>query len=42
MEALVFQKDTLALVKTAQDFKSPLGIIEKVVKSNKNRKKEYV
>ena len=34
-----FPKDTLALVKTAQDFKSPLGIIEKVVKSNKNRKK---
>ena len=34
-----FPKDTLALVKTAQDFKSRLGIIEKVVKSNKNRKK---
>ena len=34
-----FPKDTLALVKTAQDFKSPLGIIEHVVESNKKRKR---
>ncbi|MFL2661607.1 MAG: UDP-glucose dehydrogenase family protein [Alphaproteobacteria bacterium] len=34
-----FPKDTLALVKTAQDFKSPLKLIEHVVESNKNRKK---
>ena len=34
-----FPKDTLALVKTAQDKKSPLSLIEHVVKSNKNRKK---
>ena len=34
-----FPKDTLALVKTAQDFKSPLGLVEQVVKSNLNRKK---
>jgi len=34
-----FPKDTLALVKTAQDFNSPLGLIEHVVESNNNRKK---
>jgi UDPglucose 6-dehydrogenase len=34
-----FPKDTLALVKTAQDYKCPLTIIEHVVKSNKMRKK---
>ena len=34
-----FPKDTLALVKTAQDKKSPVGLIEKVVTSNNQRKK---
>ena len=34
-----FPKDTLALVKTAQDSGSPLKLVEHVVKSNKNRKK---
>ena len=34
-----FPKDTLALVKTAQDHKSPLGLIENVVESNDKRKK---
>ena len=34
-----FPKDTLALVKTAQDNGSPLNLVEHVVKSNKNRKK---
>ena len=34
-----FPKDTLALVKTAQDNNSPLNLVEHVVKSNKNRKK---
>ncbi len=34
-----FPKDTLALVKTAQDFKSPIGLVEQVVKSNKKRKR---
>ena len=34
-----FPKDTLALVKTAKDFKSNLNLIQEVVKSNKNRKK---
>ena len=33
-----FPKDTLALVKTAQDHKSPLGLIENVVESNDKRK----
>ena len=33
-----FPKDTLALVKTAQDHGSPLKLIEHVVKSNKKRK----
>jgi len=33
-----FPKDTLALVKTAQDYKSPVGLVEHVVKSNKTRK----
>ena len=37
-----FPKDTLALVKTAQDYKCPLTIVENVVKSNKMRKKKYV
>ena len=32
-------KDTLALVKTAKDYKSELKLVEEVVKSNKNRKK---
>ena len=35
-----FPKDTLALVKTAQDYKSPLNLVEHVVKSNNKRKKE--
>ena len=34
-----FPKDTLALVKTAQDHKSPLGLIESVVESNDKRKR---
>lgn len=34
-----FPKDTLALVKTAKDFKSELNLVQEVVKSNKNRKK---
>jgi len=34
-----FPKDTLALVKTAQDKNSPLKLIEHVIKSNNNRKK---
>lgn len=34
-----FPKDTLALVKTAQDHNSPLGLIEHVVNSNESRKK---
>ena len=34
-----FPKDTLALVKTAQDHKSPLGLIENVVESNDKRKR---
>ena len=33
-----FPKDTLALVKTAQDYKSPVKLIEQVVDSNKKRK----
>ena len=33
-----FPKDTLALVKTAQDYQSPVGLVEHVVKSNKRRK----
>jgi UDPglucose 6-dehydrogenase len=33
-----FPKDCLALVKTAQDAKAPLGIIETVVRSNDGRK----
>ncbi len=33
-----FPKDTLALVKTAQDYQSPVGLVEHVVKSNKKRK----
>jgi UDPglucose 6-dehydrogenase len=33
-----FPKDTLALVKTAQDYKSKLGLVEHVVKSNNKRK----
>ena len=37
-----FPKDTLALVKTAQDYNSPLSIIEHVVKSNDERKKIYI
>jgi len=35
-----FPKDTLALVKTAQDYESPISIIEHVVKSNDIRKKK--
>ena len=34
-----FPKDTLALVKTAQDYKSPLTLIEHVVESNKKEKR---
>ena len=33
-----FPKDTLALVKTAQDYNSPIGLVEHVVQSNKKRK----
>ena len=35
-----FPKDTLAIVKTAQDYNSPLGLVEHVVKSNDLRKKK--
>ncbi|PPR42893.1 MAG: UDP-glucose 6-dehydrogenase [Alphaproteobacteria bacterium MarineAlpha8_Bin1] len=35
-----FPKDTLALVRTAQDYKSPLNLVEHVVKSNSKRKKD--
>ncbi len=35
-----FPKDTLALTRTAQDYKSPLNLVEHVVKSNNKRKKE--
>ncbi|MDP7623711.1 MAG: UDP-glucose/GDP-mannose dehydrogenase family protein [Rhodospirillales bacterium] len=34
-----FPKDTLALVKTAQDFDRPIKIVEAVVEVNKNRKR---
>ena len=34
-----FPKDTLALVKTAQDYKAKLGLVEHVVRSNEVRKK---
>ena len=34
-----FPKDTLALVRTAQDARSPLNLVEHVVESNKKRKK---
>ncbi|MBD74340.1 MAG: UDP-glucose 6-dehydrogenase [Rickettsiales bacterium] len=34
-----FPKDTLALVKTAKDYQSPLGLVEHVVRSNNVRKK---
>ncbi len=34
-----FPKDTLALVKTATDYRSELNLVQEVVKSNKNRKK---
>ena len=34
-----FPKDTLALVKTAKDYRSELNLVQEVVKSNKNRKK---
>ena len=34
-----FPKDTLALVKTAQDYKAKLGLVEHVVRSNDMRKK---
>ncbi len=34
-----FPKDTIALVKTAQDYKADLGLVQHVVKSNINRKK---
>ena len=34
-----FPKDTLALVKTAQDYKARLGLVEHVVRSNDVRKK---
>ena len=33
-----FPKDTLALIRTAQDYKSKLGLVEHVVKSNNKRK----
>ena len=35
-----FPKDTLALVRTAQDFGSPVSIVETVVAVNKTRKKQ--
>jgi UDPglucose 6-dehydrogenase len=34
-----FPKDTLALLKTAEDFDSPVRIVEAVVKANDNRKR---
>jgi UDPglucose 6-dehydrogenase len=34
-----FPKDTLALLKTAEDFDSPLRIVEAVVKTNESRKR---
>jgi UDPglucose 6-dehydrogenase len=34
-----FPKDTLALLKTAEDFASPIRIVEAVVKANDNRKR---
>jgi UDPglucose 6-dehydrogenase len=34
-----FPKDTLALLKTGQDFEAPLRIVESVVASNDNRKR---
>ena len=34
-----FPKDTLAIVKTAQDYNTRLGLVEHVVKSNERRKK---
>ena len=34
-----FPKDTLALVRTAKDYRSELKLVEEVVKSNENRKK---
>lgn len=37
-----FPKDTLALVKTAQDFQRPLKIVEAVVASNEDRKRHMV
>ena len=37
-----FPKDTLALVKTAKDYQSPLGLVEHVVRSNNVRKKKYL
>ena len=36
-----FPKDTLAIVKTAQDYNTRLGLVEHVVKSN-DRRKKYV
>ena len=38
----MFSKDTLALTKTAQDYKSPLNLVEHVVKSNNKKKKKYI
>jgi len=34
-----FPKDTLALLKTAEDYKSPIRIVEAVVKANETRKR---
>ena len=33
-----FPKDTLAILKTAEDFDVPLGIIKAAVKANENQK----
>ena len=37
-----FPKDTLALVKTAQDYKSRLTLVEQVVSSNKNLSENFI
>ena len=37
-----FPKDTLAIVKTAQDYNTRLGLVEHVGKSNDRRKKKHV
>ena len=39
MAARCFPKDTLALLKTAEDYDSPVRIVEAVVKANESRKR---